>query len=350
MVWLIVFGSALIFALIFTPSRKIILRSCKELDRIVAANCEENELECRRRNAAVQKELEAMGVDSIDEAEDYILCLSQKKKCEKMHVNNEFEKTIIDKERITDDELKALYFAAVKNEGLNLQYVPNEQRTFELCLVAIKQDVCAFQYVPQKIKTSEFCIIAFQQCGYADWSALEFVPEELKTPELCRIAIQQSGCALEFVPDELKTPELCFMAVRASCYPYSEYGFVPSEYFKSPEFCYSIVQMDNWDPRAGIGVWTTELCIEAVRENAWESLPFIPNSFKTLELGLAAVRAQPYAIVLLPRDLRAQVNEAAIAAARDKGYEGDDNELLEMIYEKGHRATEYMTLFIFFLW
>ena len=55
MVWLIVIGSVLAFALIFTPSRKTIVRSCREFDRIVATNCEENELECKRRMKAVME-------------------------------------------------------------------------------------------------------------------------------------------------------------------------------------------------------------------------------------------------------------------------------------------------------
>lgn len=338
MAWLAVFLLIFIYALVYKYNRDENIKASKEQDMIAEANAKEIELDCRRRMKAVVQRVKEEELPTIDEAYNYVMGLSN---AEDNAWKNSIKSSSKGNQGITDASIKALSYAAVEKNGLNLQFVPNELRTLELCLMAIQQDVRAFEFVPPKIKTPEFCMILFQQSGYADWSALEFVPEELKTSKLCNRAIQQSGCALEFVPEELKTPELCLMAIEASCYPYNEYAFVPLEFFKSSEFCRSIVQMVNWEPKAGVGVWTTELCVEAVRKDAWASLPFIPDSLKTLKVGLTAVKEQPWAIVLLPSDLRTQVYDAAIAAAREKGYEGNDNEIIEEIYERGHRASEY---------
>jgi hypothetical protein len=43
--------------------------------------------------------------------------------------------------------------------------------------------------------------------------ALEYVPDELRTPEVCDKAVGQDGLALKYVPDELMTREVCEKAV-----------------------------------------------------------------------------------------------------------------------------------------
>ena len=38
---------------------------------------------------------------------------------------------------------------------------------------------------------------------------LQHVPEALRTPELCGVALETGGIALEFLPDRLKAEILC---------------------------------------------------------------------------------------------------------------------------------------------
>ena len=52
-----------------------VLKGAKQLDLIVTANCNENTVDLAKRTKAVRDELEAMEIDSIADAEDYILGL-----------------------------------------------------------------------------------------------------------------------------------------------------------------------------------------------------------------------------------------------------------------------------------
>ena len=52
-----------------------ILKGAKQLDLIVTANCNENTVDLVKRTHAVIEELEGMKLDSIADAEDYILGL-----------------------------------------------------------------------------------------------------------------------------------------------------------------------------------------------------------------------------------------------------------------------------------
>jgi Domain of unknown function (DUF4116) len=89
------------------------------------------------------------------------------------------------------------YLAVVQQNGYELEYVPEELCTPELCLAAVQQNCNALQYVPQVLRTPELYLVAVQQNGYA----LEHVPQVLRTPELYLVAVQQNGYALAYVPD-----------------------------------------------------------------------------------------------------------------------------------------------------
>ena len=52
-----------------------VLKSAKQLDLIVTTNCNENSVDLFKRTKAVRDELKAMEIDSIADAEDYILGL-----------------------------------------------------------------------------------------------------------------------------------------------------------------------------------------------------------------------------------------------------------------------------------
>ena len=246
MVWLIVIGSVFAFALIFTPSRKTIVRSCREFDRIVATNCEENELECKRRMKAVMEATEKEDLPSVQEAYDFIMKSSK--------VNNDTEHSSINSKTIPDGSLKALCLAVVEKDGRNLQFVPNELRTLELCLVAFHQNHDALMHVPEHIKnligvemqtdnslneglldiltsretldlltddefaeylnTGDFPVKIWLTVLKKNGLFLQEVPDMLKSVELCTEAVQQNGLALQYVPDFLKSHELCLAAVQ----------------------------------------------------------------------------------------------------------------------------------------
>jgi len=100
----------------------------------------------------------------------------------------------------------------ISQNGLELEFVEEQNQTEELCILAVKQDGRALEYVEHQ--TEEICILAVQQDGYA----LEFVNEEFLTEKICMIAIQQNGMALWHVKEQYQTDELCILAVQQNCY------------------------------------------------------------------------------------------------------------------------------------
>ena len=221
MVWVIVILAVLASALIFTPSRRTIIRSCREFDRIVTTNCEENELDCKRRMDAVREELSKMDVDSIADVEKYIIGLDEplssiiedieKEKIitpQSYTINSTNDnaikiKPISHNSLKPDGPLQALCLAAVEKDGLNLQFVPDELRTLELCLVALQKNCLPFEFVPEQLReTEEICVAVV-----SDPFALATLPHELKSLRICILAVRKHISNLEFVPDEFKTDD-----------------------------------------------------------------------------------------------------------------------------------------------
>jgi hypothetical protein len=73
-------------------------------------------------------------------------------------------------------------------KGANLDDIPEQFRTYKICLAAMKQ---------QK----------------SHHESLQFVPEQHKTPELCLAAVTTNEKSIEHVPEPLKTEEHCLAAV-----------------------------------------------------------------------------------------------------------------------------------------
>jgi hypothetical protein len=135
-----------------------------------------------------------------------------------------------------------MYLSAVKQNGLVLKFIPENERTYEICLEAVKQNGLALRYITSVAncntdKLYEICLEAVKQNGLA----LKYVQnmQELsdKEYELNMAAVKQNGLALLyrtmiFVSDKLyyeavdnnylaiihvpkykKTKELCDLAI-----------------------------------------------------------------------------------------------------------------------------------------
>ena len=191
-----------------------------------------------------------------------------------------FEKT---KLRV-DDTLESFFSRAIKNGSYILKFVPENMKTYELCLEAIMSDEQAhgcgwtLEYVPENF-SSAICLEAVKKNG----GALNYVPEELKTYELCLEAVAaeayDSDYALNYVPEKHKTAELCLVAVKKAGWALE---FVPEE------------------------LKTAELCLEAVK-NAGYALKYVPEKHKTKEICLEAVNNYGRAFEFVPDDLKEEV-------------------------------------------
>ena len=117
----------------------------------------------------------------------------------------------------------------VKKNGLDLQYIKEQEQTPELCMTAVRQNGRALQYV--KEQTPELCMAAVRQYGYA----LKFVKEQ--NPEVCMAAVRQNGLALYYVNEQ--SPELCMSAV---CQEGRALEYVKDQ---TPELCMAAVRQDR---------------------------------------------------------------------------------------------------------
>jgi hypothetical protein len=207
---------------------------------------------------------------------------------------------------------EAMSLEAVKENGLALQYVPNEYKTAGLCLEAVKENGLALHYVPNEYKAADLCSEAVKQNGYS----LQFVPEELKTAELCLEAVKQNvlpTSVLQFVPEELKTAEMCLEAVKRYG---PELEFVPDK-FKTAELCFEALK-DSFHLEGALEFvpdkLKTETCLEAVKRSD-RVFQRIPDELKTLELCLEAVKQNRRALCFVPEELKTAVELAAEEAA-----------------------------------
>jgi hypothetical protein len=219
----------------------------------------------------------------------------------------------------------------VQNSGVALEYVPEELKTPELCLIAVQGNGWSLVYVPKIFITVELCLTAVKNRGIA----LKHVPREFKTPGICLCAVQNSQRAFEYVPEELKAQVKASIGTEFHYKSYDEWekesiaewkqeqekahinyeewlsisswyndiqekGYyslacIP-ENERTPEMCFVAIHYWgaalNWVPDK---YKTYELCFDAVRHNTpvdegCSALAFVPEELKTYELCLEAVR------------------------------------------------------------
>lgn len=66
------------------------------------------------------------------------------------------------------------WWKIIKRNSYALYYVPEELKTFTLCLEAVKRDGGALPFVPEKFKSFKLCLIAVKKSSIARYA----VPKE----------------------------------------------------------------------------------------------------------------------------------------------------------------------------
>jgi hypothetical protein len=186
---------------------------------------------------------------------------------------------------------------AVQEHGLMLEFVPEELRTYEICLAAVQahphRSGCLLRFVPEELRTYEICLAAVQKDGFS----LQFVPEKLRTYEICLAAVQahphRSGCLLRFVPEELRTYEIYLAAVQKNA---GVLQIVPEA-----------VQMNN-----------PAICLAAVQRNGM-ALQFVPEAVQMNNpaICLAAVQRRGMASLYVTEEFNTTANNALLTLAND---------------------------------
>ena len=88
--------------------------------------------------------------------------------------------------------------AAVLQNGRNLQHVPFNSRSAELCLLAVQGTGWALEHVPLLWRDDDLCLTAVSHIG----CALMFVPEDRRTLAICKAAFTSDEDCLKYVPED----------------------------------------------------------------------------------------------------------------------------------------------------
>lgn len=111
---------------------------------------------------------------------------------------------------------------AVKNNGLNLEFVPEQYKDADMCMLAVQGEGDALKYAPDCIlfgdRGYEICDMAVRK-GFGGY-ALSFVPDRYLQGKvgksLCRAAVLSNGYSIKYVPDHLITSDLVKLAIETS--------------------------------------------------------------------------------------------------------------------------------------
>ncbi|MCL1814084.1 MAG: DUF4116 domain-containing protein, partial [Treponema sp.] len=211
---------------------------------------------------------------------------------------------------ITDSADYKKWLKRVSKDGNQLDNVPAEMKTAEMCQAAFDNNYEALSDMPNEMKTEAMIREAFEKCPEHEWGSIfSWVPERLRSKDIClkaikgasycikRIpdalktaefyleAVSTAGRALQDIPEEFKTEELCLAACQNSADAFSG---VPKNYV-TPEFYFTIVKgLGKNLTRVPDDIITMEMCLAAVQQ-AGGVLKNVPESFKTEAVCLAAV-------------------------------------------------------------
>jgi hypothetical protein len=193
-------------------------------------------------------------------------------------------------------DAQALALNMVKQDPHNIEHIPKNLLTPEICNEAVRIKGEMLAYIPENFRTPEICKRAIENSNIFDNdkgalfgnTVLEFVPKKFRTEELCDIATKRDARALEFVPLDIMTPQMCMNAVKRN--PWSIRSVPP--------------ELMNEDI-----IW------QALRNPL--AIADIPPNMVTYDMARAAVQDNPAAIKGVPKDLLANHIQLAIHAAKN---------------------------------
>lgn len=162
----------------------------------------------------------------------------------------------------------------VQQNGLLIQYVPDELQTFELSKLAVKQNGLALKYIKIEFCTNELFELAVTNTG----QALKFIPEILQTSEIIYRALYNDSFAIIYVKKQ--TIEHGIIAIRQNPFLFKYLD----KNCQCSETCELAVKYDglmiiNVDEK----FLTEEICIVAI-ENNIQASQYIKKEYWTENL------------------------------------------------------------------
>lgn len=164
---------------------------------------------------------------------------------------------------------KEIVLAAVKNDGLALEYACEELRADrEIVLTAVKNDSLALRFACEKFKSDrEIVLAAVKKNGYA----LEYASNKLKTDkEVVFVAIKDGWASLEYASDELKTDKnFVLEAIKHSEYSFEILEYASAELKADKDVVLAAVKKDGSNFRYASDALRAdrEIILEAVKKD-----------------------------------------------------------------------------------
>ena len=246
--------------------------------------------------------------NNIEEAQQYFNKLMTKE--HSLLAKNSENKITEEPKRIEDTEDYKKYLRKAKNnKKFNLQDVPKEYITQEICEAAVEKNTYNLARVPEKFKTQEMCEAAVEQNEYC----LDSVPENLISQKMVNKILEEGSYMTRYVPLKYFTPQITNEMIENR-----KFRFIRKE------------------------ALTQEMCETAVK-NHGPNFEYVPEEFKTQEMCETAVKNHGSNFKYVPEEFKTKkLCEAAFEAELSKKYP-DPDRLIENVPEnlKHHFIKAY---------
>ena len=166
-------------------------------------------------------------------------------------------------------------FLQMIKDGERLSNIPQEYRTYEMCLEAVRRNGITLCCVPRDLRSYEICLYAVKQYGYV----LSYVPIKYRDYGMCLTAVKSSGFAIDYVPRVYLNKKLYIEAVKQNG---RVLKYIPIEE-RDYEICKEALNQISKNMSFRIFISNKEyennVVIESIIQNKW-ILNYIPDEYK----------------------------------------------------------------------
>lgn len=193
---------------------------------------------------------------------------------------NQIEKFPSSIQFIPDDHRsQAFYFQAIDINPECFKYIPDKYKTKDLSLYAIDRDVSLIPYCFKEVLDEDFYKHIVKNSSFSN---LSFIPENLRTYEVCLLCVKNKIDNLKIVPREFLTEEMCdlvFMDTATNVKNWKDIVSLVPEIFLNRERCLKIIKNNvNNISLIPLKMRTKELCIVVVSRNS-HLINSVPKEF-----------------------------------------------------------------------
>lgn len=183
-----------------------------------------------------------------------------------------------------------------KDHCQDMDKVPVDWQTEEVCLASIKQDTLNFAKIAAHKKTEAIFI------EYLKWNPQYFsmVPPNKVTERMARVAVKRHANNIKYLPSKLKTRAVCLAALKSSDGLFSDFlSFVPEDVLDF-EFTTALIEKHPEFALYLSSDMLTESALEHFMEKNAAVIPYILKSCWTPKLCLLALKKDPACAKHLP--------------------------------------------------